>query len=153
ASGRAGRGDEKGKVIIQTYSPDNYAVKAAASQDYDVFYADEIKLRQFMSYPPYSDLIQVMFTSKSADAARYWGRKWTDTLKELLPEETKNIFDLQEAPMAKIKDSSRYFFLVMCPRGSRATYMGALDHLKKNLVPDSRPACRIGIDINPYSFM
>ena len=55
--------------------------------------------------------------------------------------------------MAKIKDSSRYFFLVKCPKGKRALYMGALDHLKKTLVPDSRPACRIGIDINPYSFM
>ena len=153
ASGRAGRGDEKGKVIIQTYSPANYAVKAAAAQDYDAFYADEIKLREFMNYPPYSDLIQVMFTSKSGDAARYWGRKWTEALKGLLPEDTQNIFDLQEAPMAKIKDSSRYFFLVKCPRGSRATYMGALDHLKKNLVPDSRPVCRIGIDINPSSFM
>ena len=153
AAGRAGRGDEKGRVIIQTYSPDNYAVMAAASQNYEAFYSDEIKLRQFMSYPPYSDLIQVMFTSKSEDVARYWGRKWADSLKKLLPEEKQNIFDLQEAPMAKIKDSSRFFFLVKCPKGRRAVYMGALDHLKKNLVPDAKPACRIGIDINPYSFM
>ncbi len=153
AAGRAGRGDEKGRVIIQTYSPDNYAVKAAAAQDYDAFYEDEIALRQFMNYPPCSDLIQVMFTSKSPETARYWGGRWTERLRKLLPEEPQNVFDLQEAPMAKIKDSSRYFFLVKCPKGKRALYMGALDHLKKTLVPDSRPACRIGIDINPYSFM
>ncbi|MBQ1401304.1 MAG: primosomal protein N', partial [Firmicutes bacterium] len=153
AAGRAGRGDEKGRVIIQTYSPDNYAVKAAAAQNYDAFYEDEIALRQFMNYPPCSDLIQVMFTSKSPETARYWGGRWTERLRKLLPEEPQNVFDLQEAPMAKIKDSSRYFFLVKCPKGKRALYMGALDHLKKTLVPDSRPACRIGIDINPYSFM
>ena len=106
-----------------------------------------------MNYPPCSDLIQVMFTSKSPETARYWGGRWTERLRKLLPEEPQNVFDLQEAPMAKIKDSSRYFFLVKCPKGKRALYMGALDHLKKTLVPDSRPACRIGIDINPYSFM
>lgn len=153
ASGRAGRGDETGKVIIQTYSPESYAVKDAAAQDYEAFYRDEIGLRKFMNYPPFSDLIQIVFTSKDEETAIKTGRIWADNLKKLLPSEKENIFDLQEAPMARIRDSVRYCFMVKCPKGKRAEYMGALDHLKKNLTVSGRAECRVGIDINPYSFM
>ena len=55
--------------------------------------------------------------------------------------------------MARIRDSVRYCFMVKCPKGKRAEYMGALDHLKKNLTVSGRAECRVGIDINPYSFM
>jgi len=59
-AGRAGRGDQEGKVIIQTYQPDNYAIKAAASQDYQDFYNEEMAFRRDQSQPPYSRLIQLM---------------------------------------------------------------------------------------------
>ena len=60
-AGRAGRGDLEGKVIIQTYQPDNYAIKAAASQDYQGFYDEEMAFRRDQSQPPYSRLIQLMY--------------------------------------------------------------------------------------------
>ena len=59
-AGRAGRGPSPGKVIFQTYDPDNYAVKAAASQDYKTFYAAEIHLRQQMGNPPFSRLVHMV---------------------------------------------------------------------------------------------
>ncbi len=59
-AGRAGRGEKQGRVIIQTYSPDHYSIKAAAKQDYEAFYASEIESRKRMGYPPFSHLINVI---------------------------------------------------------------------------------------------
>ncbi len=59
-AGRAGRGEKQGRVVIQTYSPDHYSIKAAAKQDYEAFYKAEIESRKRMGYPPFSHLINVI---------------------------------------------------------------------------------------------
>lgn len=60
AAGRAGRGSEKGEVVIQTYSPDHYAIETAAKQDYEAFYEEEISYRKLMGYPPAEQLMAVL---------------------------------------------------------------------------------------------
>ena len=60
AAGRAGRGKEKGEVVIQTYSPDHYAVETAAMQNYEAFYEEEISYRQLMGYPPVEQLLAIL---------------------------------------------------------------------------------------------
>ena len=60
AAGRAGRGSEKGEVVIQTYSPDHYAIETAAKQDYEAFYEEEISYRKLMGYPPVDQLLAVL---------------------------------------------------------------------------------------------
>lgn len=60
ASGRAGRGREKGEVVIQTYSPEHYAVETAANQDYEAFYEEEIAYRKLMGYPPAEQLLAIL---------------------------------------------------------------------------------------------
>ncbi len=62
AAGRAGRGKEKGEVVIQTYSPEHYAVAMAAKQDYEGFYEEEMSYRSLMGYPPVEQLLAVMMT-------------------------------------------------------------------------------------------
>ena len=64
ASGRAGRGDNPGEVVIQTYQPDHYAVTYAKTQDYEAFYEDEIKYREAMMYPPVGNLLGVQITGE-----------------------------------------------------------------------------------------
>ncbi len=70
-AGRAGRGSLGGRVIIQTYSPDHFAVAAAAAHDYDAFYEPEMRLRSQLDYPPYGRLARLTVsrsTSVEADA-------------------------------------------------------------------------------------
>ncbi|MEE1086601.1 MAG: primosomal protein N' [Schaedlerella sp.] len=62
AAGRAGRGKKKGEAVIQTYSPENYAIETAAAQDYDAFYNEEIRYRELMGYPPAENLLAVLAT-------------------------------------------------------------------------------------------
>jgi primosomal protein N' (replication factor Y) len=61
-AGRAGRGFKAGKVIIQTFSPENYAIQAAARHDYLGFYRDEINYRRQYNYPPFSQLIRLIYS-------------------------------------------------------------------------------------------
>ena len=64
AAGRAGRGRRKGEVVIQTYSPEHYAVETAARQDYEAFYEEEIAYRRLMGYPPTEQLLAVLLTGE-----------------------------------------------------------------------------------------
>lgn len=68
AAGRAGRRDDKGRVFIQTYQPEHYAVKHAADQDYQGFFEEEILMRQMMGYPPFSAFFNILITGEEKDA-------------------------------------------------------------------------------------
>lgn len=156
AAGRAGRGSEPGKVIIQTYSPQHYAVTMAAAGDYEAFYRAENSFRKYMMYPPYSDIFQIVFTSASEEAAREGATLWHRRLMELLPEEDRvNVFDPQQAYMSRVKDTYRYSLIIKCPRGSRQRYAGMINILQEEetLRARKKKADFIAVvDINPYSF-
>src|SRR5699024_6211896 len=62
AVGRAGRGERRGEAVIQTYSPEHYAVVTAAAQDYEAFYEQEISYRDLMGYPPVEHLLAVLIS-------------------------------------------------------------------------------------------
>ena len=63
-AGRAGREKDKGKVLVQTYNPDNYAIEYAKEQNYESFYNAEIDLRKMLKYPPFCDIILIRFVRK-----------------------------------------------------------------------------------------
>ena len=67
ACGRAGRGQEKGEVIIQTYSPQHYSIQTAARQDYESFYEEEMNYRMLMGYPPAEDLLAIWMTGEEEE--------------------------------------------------------------------------------------
>ena len=156
AAGRAGRGSEPGKVIIQTYSPQHYAVTMAAAGDYEAFYRAENSFRKYMMYPPYSDIFQIVFTSAEEEAAREGATLWHRRLMELLPEEDRvNVFDPQQAYMSRVRDTYRYSLIIKCPRGSRQRYAGMINILQEEetLRARKKKADFIAVvDINPYSF-
>ena len=154
AAGRAGRGEEPGKVIIQTYSPEHYAVTFAAAQDYEGFYGTEIQLRKYMSYPPYSDLIQIVFTSDEQQAALAGAEDWYGRLMNAMkPEDRSSVFAPQEAYMSKIKDVYRYSMLIKCLKGKRREYSNIIEYLKEEDRRKRNKKYTAVVDINPYSFV
>lgn len=70
ASGRAGRGKVKGEVIIQTYNPTHYAVTTAINHDYKAFYEKDIHFRKQLSYPPFSQMINISFRGKNSERVK-----------------------------------------------------------------------------------
>jgi len=91
-AGRAGRGATPGQVIIQTYSPEHYAVRAAASHDYDSFYEKEISYRKQLHNPPFSQLASLTFTHTNDKACQ----REAERMQQLIIEErdTRGIADL-----------------------------------------------------------
>ena len=87
AAGRAGRGDEPGNVIIQTYNPEHYAVLSAKAQDYESFYEQEIMYRQLGFYPPVWNLLLVMCTSEDEKKLQFASEKIVCRLKKVLDAE------------------------------------------------------------------
>ena len=67
AAGRAGRGREQGEVVIQTYSPEHYAIETASQQDYEAFYEEEIEYRRLMGYPPVEQLMAILVSCEKEE--------------------------------------------------------------------------------------
>ena len=152
ASGRAGRGSEAGKVVIQTYTPENYAVCAAAAQDYRKFYDTEIKLREYMDYPPFCDLILLIFDSKVREEAEKGASYWKASFIEMTGKgHEENIFPIQQIPSNISKEGWKYNMLIKCPLGSRKHYMGALEKIKNHLRNEKIKKYNVAVDVNPYS--
>ncbi len=121
AAGRAGRGDKKGEVVIQTYQPEHYSIVHAAKQDYGAFYEEEITYRDLMSYPPVSHMLAVLITSSDQDAGRKLCEEMTDIVNKrcVKDRETDNtvqdtvqVIGPAEAAIGRINDLYRHVFYV-----------------------------------------
>ena len=104
AAGRAGRGDEPGNVIIQTYNPEHYAVLSAKAQDYESFYEQEIMYRQLGFYPPVWNLLLVMCTSEDEKKLQFASEKIVRRLQETL--DTEEIFHKKAIHMVGPADAT-----------------------------------------------
>ena len=82
AAGRAGRGKRAGEVVIQTYTPQHYSIAAAAAQNYEQFYEEEIAFRSIMDYPPVCNMLMVILSSKNEEQLL----AACTFLKEVIPE-------------------------------------------------------------------
>lgn len=154
AAGRAGRGDSQGHVVIQTYSPEHYAVAFASQHDYKGFFETEKQLRAYMGYPPYSDLFQIVFTAKREDAAKDGAESWYERIRgRMAREDQEMVFPPQQAYLGKIKDVYRYSMLIKCPQGRRAEYSRIVAAVREEDIEKKKKDYTAIVDINPYSFI
>ena len=154
AAGRAGRGDSQGHVVIQTYSPEHYAVAFASQHDYKGFFETEKQLRAYMGYPPYSDLFQIVFTAKREDAAKDGAESWYERIRgRMVREDQEMVFPPQQAYLGKIKDVYRYSMLIKCPQGRRGEYSRIVAAVREEDIEKKKKDYTAIVDINPYSFI
>jgi primosomal protein N' (replication factor Y) len=111
-SGRAGRGDLPGRVVVQTYYPDHYAILAATAHDYKAFAERELKYRRWMHYPPFGALANVLVLSQKMEEAA----GWASTLAKSLIQEQKRgavrVLGPCTAPIARIKNVYRFHMIL-----------------------------------------
>ena len=146
-AGRAGRGDKAGTVIIQTYCPDNYAVEAAAKNDYDSFVQQELVFRKITGYPPFARLLRVLAEGKKESDAQQILRQACEPLNTM-----KNVEVLGPAPavITKVKDNWRWHMLVKCFDQSAFDHaMGAIGTVEDL----GTRTCRVTLDVDPSSLM
>ncbi len=149
AAGRAGRGTTPGIVMIQTINPDHYAIRCAAAQDYDAFYAREIDFRRSMSYPPFAALANVVVRGKSDEDAL----SRSTALARLLqpPPEGVRVMGPAAAAIAKVKSEYRYQMVVKASTRKRLGEI--LEKLRDYAAGQKWNPTSLVIDVDPMTLL
>ncbi len=133
-SGRAGRAELNGEVIIQTFLPDHPILKLAATQDYDSLYKQEIEERKQFHYPPFCHLVKVSFADLSETVAKDQAESAYQKLKNLPVE----ILPVMPAGHAKVKDQYRFQFVIKTAKiGTIAPSLREIEKAKIDIDPTS----------------
>jgi len=150
AAGRAGRGENPGRVIIQTYSPHHYSIRAAQRQDYAGFMRRELQLRREFGYPPFSRLAMVRLEGAEPGQVE----EMATYAAELLARAGEQIKLLGPAPAPIERIKQRYRWQVMLKASSRAHLREPLLALGRELGPRARRASILwSIDIDPIHML
>ena len=118
-AGRAGRGEEAGKVIIQTYNPDSFTIECVKQQNEEMFYNTEMRLRKQLKYPPFCDIIVIGVSSKDEQITMKVAQSLHKYLKDRVENENIGImlYKALPAPIDKIKNKYRWRILIKCKFG------------------------------------
>jgi len=152
AAGRAGRGETPGRVLVQTFFPDHYAIRLAAEQNYEAFFHKEMRFRRMMHYPPVTALANVMARGSDLEKAALVAKKVGDFLIPLEQRaEGLKILGPTPAPLAKVEGSFRIQFLIKCT--SRARLNSILRQLADHCEQHGIPPRSVMIDMDPTNIM
>ncbi len=157
-AGRAGRAEKDGKVILQTYDTDHYAIKHAINYDFKGFYEDEIKIRKLFDYAPFNNMVSVVLSGKDNKLVESNSKKMYDSLAYLLRERGINdlsfILGPNQCSIGKINQNYRWQILFKDEDIEINLLKGIIKYIcitKREIVFDKD--INISIDINPYSVL
>jgi primosomal protein N' (replication factor Y) len=149
-AGRAGRGELTGRVLIQTYYPEHYAIQDAVRQDYASFFEREMHFRRMMQYPPFAPLANVIVRDTNLEKAIVWSRQLSEYFS---PYDGKGarILGPATAPLARLKKEHRFQFLLKSPKRSVLTKIlsGAISYCDSKEIPQTA----VLVDMDPLSLL
>jgi len=149
-AGRAGRGQSPGKVVLQTYFQEHYAVQFAARHDFAGFYEKELQFRAWMHYPPYSAIANVLIRSEKLDEALTWsgvlGRWFEKTRHEGI-----RVLGPAAAPITRLKREYRYHFILKSP--SREKMNALLRAMLAEAAARKIPRTQVIVDVDAVWLM
>ncbi|HEY6303067.1 MAG TPA: primosomal protein N' [Terriglobales bacterium] len=149
-AGRAGRGQSPGKVVLQTYFQDHYAVQFAARHDFAGFYEKELQFRAWMHYPPYSAIANVVIRSEKLDHALTWSGElghWFEKTRH----EGIRVLGPAAAPITRLKRDYRYHFILKSP--SREKMNALLRAMLAEAVARKIPRTQVIVDVDAVWLM
>lgn len=150
--GRSGRGKHPGKAIIQTLTPENEVIRLAAKQDYDAFFATEIRMRKLMIYPPFCDICVIGFSGEDEVKTRVASQRALDKIKELTSDEYKDekliVLGPLPARVPKVNKKFRYRLIIKC-RNTKG-FRSMISEVLKAFYGDSKfSSVSVYADMNP----
>ncbi len=150
-SGRAGRGDKPGRVIIQSYHTEHYALSFAREQNYEKFYEHEINFRRSMHYPPFVALINLLVRHAEYPKAAALASETARLVREADADKVLRVLGPAPAPLARLKGEYRQQVLIKTRyrRQAREALDAAMEELKQRKL-DTR---MITIDVDPINMM
>ncbi|CAK8723517.1 MAG: replication restart DNA helicase PriA [Candidatus Electronema aureum] len=153
-TGRAGRGEHPGRVIIQTHQPGHYVLEAARCHEYQAMYAQEIELRAQLGYPPFGRLINLRFSGEEEQEVEAAAKAAADFLRIAAAKDTTPVDILGPAPSPLSLIKNRFRWQVLLKSGQPEQ----LHRLCNQLITEKkqqicRKSVRMGIDVDPENMM
>ena len=151
-AGRAGRGKDKGKVIIQTYNPDSFCIQYSQKQDYKLFYDTEINIRKQLRYPPFCDIILIGISSTNYKEIEKNAKIIYEDIKQKIKTKKLQIilYKPVPAPIDKIKNRFRWRIIIKCKIDEKL-----IDEINDTIekVSNTRGNTRVIVDTNPTNML
>ena len=153
-AGRSGRGDDPGRVIIQTYAPDHYAIQFLVAHDYKGFFAAESEFRRALNYPPFSRLVSLRLDGPKLEAVEKRAHTLATKLRELQHCQSRfrehiEVLGPAAAPIERVRNRYRWQLLL---RSKQNTPLLQFARQARELLPPSR-GVRLHIDVDPYTML
>jgi primosomal protein N' (replication factor Y) len=153
-AGRSGRGDDPGRVIIQTYAPDHYAIQFLVAHDYKGFFAAESEFRRALNYPPFSRLVSLRLDGPKLEEVEKRAQTLATKLRELQHCQSRfrehiEVLGPAAAPIEKVRNRYRWQLLL---RSKQNTPLLQFARQARELLPPSR-GVRLHIDVDPYTML
>lgn len=153
-AGRSGRGSDLGKVVIQTYAPDHYALQFLIGHDYKGFFQAESEFRRALNYPPYGRLINLKLDGPKMAQVESRAQALASDLRQLQNRTAKyreqiEILGPAPAPIEKLRNRFRWQLLL---KGKQSSALLEFASQARGLLPKGR-AVRLHIDVDPYSML
>jgi len=148
--GRAGRGNTKGRAVIQTYSPDHWVIDCASKQDFKEFYKKEIFMRRSMNYPPFGDIVNVVVSGENGNEVKNTICKIAGELSDKLNANgvIYSLLGPTPAPLSRINNKFRWRFIVKCTADEYVREM-----MRGCINLSSKAEVSVSLDINPNNMM
>ncbi len=147
-AGRAGRYHPDGRVIVQSYAPENPAIRLAVAHELEEFYGSELSVRAELGFPPFARLIRLVVRARGADAARQATGMLAATFHEMLPS-ADEILGPSECPLSVVSGNARHHVIIRTRRFG-ATHA----ELARALASVSLPGTvHLEIDVDPVSLL
>lgn len=146
-----GRGGLPGRVIVQSYNPENFSIQCAREQNYDKFFQTEILLRKQLRYPPFCDVILINFNSLSEKEIRDVSLWFFNYLKANLSQQMFKVFNPMPSPIDKIQNRLRYRIIVKGVMNDEANVV--LTNALKEMYDRNLKTTRITVDVNPNNMI
>ncbi|MEE2822605.1 MAG: primosomal protein N' [Acidobacteriota bacterium] len=154
-AGRAGRGEQPGEVVIQTYYPNHYSLKYARSQDYKLFFEEEIQFRRNFQYPPFTALANCMLQGESSQQIRCQSEQFADLLlhhrTRLSNGRRMRVLGPAQAPLEKLK--GQYRFQILVKATSRKELHDVLESAMGDFSQEKTSIKQSSIDIDPLNLL
>ncbi len=150
-SGRAGRAEKDGRVIVQTYWPEHTAIRAAAAHNRELLLNEERETRSEIGYPPYSRLANIIIWGKDLKAVSAESLQLAQVIEDSLGDMAENVQVLGPCPcvLAKRQDNHRWHILTKAPEAADLpiTLAPAIRSRKTTL------GVNIAVDVDPYNLL
>ena len=151
-TGRAGRGEKPGRVIVQTLQPEHHSIMMAQSHDYTGMYAREMELRKSLGYPPFSRIINIKIEGKEERNVRNTASSLEKLARKFQKKSQPEILGPAPAPLMRLRD--RYRWQILLKGGKLELLHGFLSNLEGDIASLSKAGkVKITVDVDPEYMM